>query len=328
MNNFFYIVGNGSDYIKTMWMELIDRKDVLYIDWFDGDAKSRNCFKKLKKIQYYHKTFYHFKHSGKRIWSKEYNPVFMKLNTEKENIIIFTDLFPLLYDGNFVRKLKKNAKIIVFLINTCWSYFKTNDKHYVSEVLDNLGVDSIYSFDKGDCEKFGLKYSENIYSKRKCDDENCRKKFDCYFVGQNKGRLNTLIAVADQLDKIGKTYLFRITGVSHEEELHKHKGMVFNEEISYTEVLNEISSADVILDVPMTGQKGLSLRYFESVCYNKKLITYNPSTQDQPFYNPRYMLIINEPLKIEKSFFDDNKIVDYKYDGRYSPIEFVNKEFK
>lgn len=323
MNKHFLIVGNGSDYIKAMWKELIDQENVQYIDWFD-EKKFGRRYNLLKKAQYYHKTFYYTKHSGKRIWSGEYNQKFTKL--EEDNIVIFTDLFPLLYDGNFVNKLHKKATIVVFLINTCWSYFKTDNKHYISKIFNRLGVDKIYSFDKDDCEKYGLEYAENIYSVNS-KEENSIKKYDCYFVGQNKGRLETIISVADQLDKVGKTYLFRITGVECTEKLEERTGFILNKEISYAEVLNEIALTDTILDIPMNGQKGLSLRYFESVCYNKKLITYNMSTKSQCFYKPEYILAINNAHQITREFFENSKDVDYKYDGRYSPVTFVKKEF-
>lgn len=324
MNKHFLIVGNGSDYIKAMWKELIDQEYVQYIDWFD-EKKSKSSFKILKRVQYYHKVFYYTRHSGKRIWNGEYNREFTRL--EGENVVIFTDLFPLLYDGNFMKKLHKKAMIVVFLINTCWAYFKTDNKKYVSKIFDKLGADRIYSFDKIDCEKYGLTYAENIYSANRINEKEHKKKYNCYFVGQNKGRLETIIAVADQLDKIGKTYLFRITGVDCAEKLQGRPGFILNKEISYEEVLNEIAMTDAILDIPMVGQKGLSLRYFESICYNKKLITYNMSTKSQEFYNPRYILAINDAQLITRDFFEENKAVDYKYNGRYSPTAFVEKEF-
>jgi hypothetical protein len=63
--------------------------------------------------------------------------------------------------------------------------------------------------------------------------------------------------------------------------------------------------SNIILDINHPGQKGLTMRTFESVGAKKKLITTNSEIKKYPFYNPNNILVIDRcNIQINKYFFE------------------------
>ena len=72
-------------------------------------------------------------------------------------------------------------------------------------------------------------------------------------------------------------------------------------------------------------QYGPSLRYFEAVCYNKKLLTNNPCVVDLPYYDPRYIQVFNNPSDIDIDWLREDCTVDYGYKGDFSPNILIDR---
>jgi hypothetical protein len=76
------------------------------------------------------------------------------------------------------------------------------------------------------------------------------------------------------------------------------------ESIPYQEMLKLLNHYEVILDIAKPHQNGLSLRIFESLGMNKKIITNNQSVKAYDFYHPNNILVINfNHLDIPEAFF-------------------------
>ena len=56
----------------------------------------------------------------------------------------------------------------------------------------------------------------------------------------------------------------------------------------------ESLESDVLLDITDGGQTALTLRPYEAIVYNKRLLTNNQSILDFEFYDPRYMRYFTE----------------------------------
>ena len=87
----------------------------------------------------------------------------------------------------------------------------------------------------------------------------------------------------------------------------------------YPEVVAEAKKSNCLLEVVREGQTGPSFRYYEAVCYNKKLLTNNKNAVNFPFYNPEYMHVFEKPEDIDWEWVKERIPVDYGYDGRFSP---------
>lgn len=83
--------------------------------------------------------------------------------------------------------------------------------------------------------------------------------------------------------------------------------------------------SNCILEVLATGQSGATLRYYEAVCYNKKLLTNNKNIVNLPFYNPEWMHVFENTEDIDWGWVKERVPVDYHYDGRFSPIHLIDR---
>lgn len=71
------------------------------------------------------------------------------------------------------------------------------------------------------------------------------------------------------------------------------------------QILELYKDSDVILDINHPGQKGLTMRTFESIGAGKKMITTNVEIKKYSFYNPNNIFVIDRhDIIIHKSFFD------------------------
>ena len=88
--------------------------------------------------------------------------------------------------------------------------------------------------------------------------------------------------------------------------------------IDFSEYLKLVKNSKVLLDFKVKEHDGLSLRFFESLKYQKKIITNNKSVVEYDFYNPKNIFILHQDNVTDlKSFiFSD-------YDPL--PIELVEK---
>lgn len=79
------------------------------------------------------------------------------------------------------------------------------------------------------------------------------------------------------------------------------------QKLSHTEISEIYSQSFAVLDINKPFQLGLSLRVFEALASQKKLITTNHQIALYPFYHPQNILIVNRNnLQITPDFFQSN----------------------
>ena len=66
-----------------------------------------------------------------------------------------------------------------------------------------------------------------------------------------------------------------------------------------------------------------SLRYFEAIVYNKKLLTNNPEVVELPYYDERYMRVFESIEDIDVDWVKAIEKIDYKYKGEFSPLGII-----
>lgn len=187
--------------------------------------------------------------------------------------------------------------------------------------------DSIITFDPVDAEKYGFSFNGfNYYSKMPVIGTQSIDN-DIYYVGSLKGGRNTLI------DDV-YNYLTSNTVKCRFDMLYSNSRDIknFNQNINwirksipYTDVLKYVSESNCILEILQNNQAGPSLRYFEAIFYNKKLLTNNCHIVDFPYYNPQFMKIFKELDDIDVDWLLDNSIhVEYNYKGDFSPLSMLD----
>lgn len=226
------------------------------------------------------------------------------------------------------RHINPNIKIVLYLINSMDA--KSPIMNGVRPQINRFKWDNTYSFDPKDSKRYGYVYMPYVYySKHEMPKlPSNEEKYDVYFVGGMKGGRATLLE---------DLYSFLVAnGVKCcFDMMRMHEGGDIDNSISginyyrhwfpYEEVLTKLNSSNCILEVLQEGQKGTSLRYFEAVCYNKKLLTNNDDVVTYPFYNPHYMRIFHTIADVDLDWLKKDMHIEYCYDGEFSPKFLIDK---
>lgn len=136
-----------------------------------------------------------------------------------------------------------------------------------------------WSFDLNDCKKYGFRFNPQFYV-RSPHFEVMEPVWDVFFVGQDKGRLQQLLEIEAHLQSFGLTTHFCIVGYN-------------SGYLTYREVINKISRSRAILDIQANWQEGMTLRPFEALFYQKKLITNSQSFADSDVYDPANAFLLD-----------------------------------
>lgn len=253
----------------------------------------------------------------KWIWGHSLQTVEWSADTEY-HVIFQCDPYPISF--HYLKKLQKkhHIKYTLLLLDSCDSVFFKRVQRYIA----GFKFDYIFTFDPVDAAQFGYIYTNVPYSMLR-DGAKEDVEEDVYFNGSNKGRLQTLHEIYRQIEAHGLTSTFRIVSVPASEQ--KYEGIVYNEYLDYSQIIQGIKRSNCIIEYLSGQQHSATLRYYEAVCYNKKLLTNNKNVVNLPFYNPDYIHLFENPEDIDWNWVKERVAIDYHYDGLFSPIHLIDK---
>lgn len=254
--------------------------------------------------------------------------IYPLMKKEKYDIVLFLNgtlaYSPPSIEYIVERFKSKGSRVILYLLDSmnAGSPIIKNTKHLVDSPL----WDEIFSFDTSDAHTYGFKFiGYCYYSKFKDLVSSDKPKFDIYFTGGLKGGREKLI---------GDTYLACVQNnlnplfdlmTYNRNDINKIEGINYrNRWISYRTIVESVCNSNCILDVRQENQTGPSFRYFEAVCYNRKLLTNNPNIKDLPYYNPKWMRFFSTIEDIDWGWVKERENVQYNYKGEFSPTNLVN----
>lgn len=270
---------------------------------------------------------------GKKLW---YEPIHLDLDEHERCCIVVFDAALKALDIKYMNSIfkGKNVRAVLVLINAMDA--SSVGMWEVKKDILKYAWDDIYTFDSKDADKYGfqrLKYC--YYSMHDADlvrrlyrvDATAAAIDACFTGGLKGGREAFILAVFTKLHQEGVTVNFNlmVSGV------RRLKRNLYQESICYytggwmpyEEVLACVLKSNVIIEILQEGQSGPSLRYFEAVCYNKKLLTNNEDIVNFPYYNDGYMKIMKSPDDIDIDWVRRREAVDYRYRGDFSPLNLL-----
>ena len=96
--------------------------------------------------------------------------------------------------------------------------------------------------------------------------------------------------------------------------------------MSSDEMKSIISSSNIIIDCPKKGQSGLTIRTFEALAANKKLITTNKTIINYDFYRPENIYVFDKFIDFNNIFFNSDFIpIEKKVKDNYSIDAWIRK---
>lgn len=249
----------------------------------------------------------------KRLWFK-YFAKNMNIDKKKKIIIIIYDRNRLANNEQFLIYLKKyysNCKLIYIFTNIV-KISGACDNDFINKL--NYYYDLVYAFDPSDSPKYNFKYNPLLYSKCSIKDIDY-KKGQVFYVGRAKDRYDMLMKVYEKLEDYNINKKFYIVGVPEDKQKHK-ESIIYNKLIPYQECLKNILESDCLLDVIQGESEGFTIKVCEAIFYDKLLITTNKNIKKMPFYDERYIRVIESASDIDIDFFKNAGNVHYKKEGK------------
>ena len=229
-------------------------------------------------------------------------------------------------DKHLLNKIRGGAKLVLILLDSM--HASSPDLTYAKETMESIKWSSVYTVDKEDAIEFGWNWMGfNYYSKPKIEATDIDK--DCYFIGGLKGnRQKTIFELFNYIKTNRGNPKFDLFCYSAE-QLKKYNELpglqLLKTWLPYEEILKRTASANCIIEILQEGQNCQSLRYFEAVVLNKKLLTNNKHIAELPFYDSRYMHYFEKVDDIDISWVIKQEKFDYQYDDEFSIRNFFEK---
>ncbi len=243
-------------------------------------------------------------------WHKGFSRIIIR-----SNVLEYIDIYQ-------IQRLKKRGiRCDLFLIDSIDGDSKTivSTKRLIrSELWDN-----ILTFDRQDAEKYGFSFAGFHYYSKPNIPLPGKILYDVYYVGSFKGnRTRPINDTFKVLTANGICCHYDVLSDSLRKTEEAASGInVFRKSLPYSEILRQTAACTCILEIIQENQHGPSLRYFEAVVFNKKLLTNNPYVVDFPYYKPEYIKVFKDAGDIDINWLKADIAVDYHYNGDFSPLK-------
>lgn len=186
--------------------------------------------------------------------------------------------------------------------------------------------DKVQTFDMVDAKKYDLAYLPLFYTNqyKKLQKDKKKSKYNLVFFGAYHSDRLEIIKYIDELFKennlifkyhlyITRLALFRLllTRVVSLKDIHFFK----THSVSLNEIIETYIEADAVLDIELSIQNGLTMRTFETLGANLKLVTTNKNIKKEIFYDSqRIMYIDRDNIQIDLDFFKKENNFDNKFE--------------
>ena len=281
---------------------------------------------KDRLVNFYRKVFKNDKSYKKKL-IKQYNEDYYLdiLNNQKE---IF-DFGLVIRPDKFRLEVLQAAKIKVKKMVA----YQWDGMSRYPEVYDTVDFfDDFYVFDKNDIEMNPQKFSLTTNFYFDCYQKLFKNKikYDAYFIGSYDSRTPDLVAICNQLESFGLSIKVLLSATPPE-HLYKYDFIThLNKGLTYYENLEMLSKSKIIIDLAHKNlHNGLSFRAFESIGFDKKMITTNKLIKSMDFYNPQNIFVHDDGrTDLENFIATDYLALPHDIKNKYSFSNWFNYIFK
>lgn len=229
-----------------------------------------------------------------------------------------------------VRKMNPSAKIVLMLWDSIANKVNTLEK------LDLF--DEVFSFDKKDCDKFGLTFRPLFFDEEyeQIALEDAPLVYDLFFVGTvHSDRYQILKEVRKQFEQ-NHSKVFYFMYIPSKLMYYQRKLLTAElagsqiSEFSFVglpsdQLTANLKQSKTVIDIQHPKQSGLTMRTIEMLGANKKMITTNADIENYDFYHPNNICIVDRTnVFVPQEFITAPFVpVDEKIKERYSIKYFV-----
>ena len=228
------------------------------------------------------------------------------------------------FSVQYLRTFKeKHSNVKLYALVTDSMHASSPHMNLVRKKLFSDMWDKVLTYDKYDAKEYGFTwFGYSYYSSYDFVDPDPVES-DIYYVGYDKGGRDNLVKeLFVNLQENQCNCRFNV--VASPTSMKDSSFVYMAEKISYPQVVSRVKSSNCIMEVLQENQESQSIRYFEAVIYNKKLLTNNRHVQELPYYDARYMKYFNSITDIDYEWVRKKENIDFQYDGRFSPLRIVD----
>jgi len=204
----------------------------------------------------------------------------------------------------WLQRRKKWKKTIFFYGNMVGTA-----RHIMPDRIPN-GIEK-WTYERHDSEKYGMRLNQTMYYCSSYCQPKQTLEYDLMYVGRDKGRSEFLFALEKQLREAGLKPFFRVIGNTR---FDKKKDPRYGAEMPYDEICKIIAKSKAVLNVTLPNQQGITVRDFEAICNNVKLITTNSAIKELGLYDPSRILVIDKIDTKQIKDFLNEPLIPYGVD--------------
>ncbi len=279
------------DMWKTIYSPLEKRNDVLI---FDPLRQIKNKFRFF--LFDLHKSYFlNKKHEipFQSHWLKT-NPTIKQLikQTTNPKVFLIHETSPFAFSADSLKYLKKtfpSSKLTYLGLNPLTDERLLRVEHSYDFILT-----MVPSFE----EKYGWIYHEIPYAKT-TDFISTQYSSDVFFIGEDKGRHDTIVKCYNELTALKQNCVFMILNTPKEKRINAPGLIYLDKPLEYAEIVKWVNNSKALLEVVAFESNFPTLRTLEALTYEKRLITTNPSIKEQPYFSDRQINIISTPSDIK-----------------------------
>lgn len=234
-----------------------------------------------------------------------------------------------------LKKAFPNAKTLLYL------YDSMNNLKFSTRKLDKF--DKVFSFDSNDVEEYGFSFLPLFYIDeydRNYNESKIKTNYRiCTIATSHSDRPFVVNRIKEQLDCKEVPYKFilytqnRLFHVlrylKKDYRLLCKAGMVTLNKLTSEEIGKIVEQSDCVLDIQHKMQSGLTMRTFEVLAMNKKIITTNKEIKKYDFYTDSNCCIIDRDNPLIDDLFLDSKYqsIEVTIKDKYSLNNWINNLF-
>jgi hypothetical protein len=155
-------------------------------------------------------------------------------------------------------------------------------------------INEIYHFDPLEARDLGLKHNSSFYTQSVGEPLN-ETDYDIFFGANDNGRKQQAMELKNRFESLGLSTFYHIL---------PNRGNEQAGYLPYSEYLKLVKRSNGILEILRAGQYGVTLRTFESLFLQKKLITANEMLPFYRLYDPRNVFMLETDLSQLTAFLN------------------------
>lgn len=299
----YVIIQADSDYYKAMTQQTEKRKDAIVLNGlFDCESKLLLSF--LRKV-YYHLPTTNLK---KCLLPFMFN---RKLPLDKPVCFVVLGWYANLVKDFLEEHLRKKypgCKIVCRFEDIIEKMPYRNFAEYKD------CFDMLLTFDEKEASKYNIPYYSSWYDECDVPDGDEIEESDVLFIGRAKDRMEEIIEAYKKLTGAGLKCKFYLVGVPEEKRVLPDE-IEYGDYLPYLTVLQYVKKTKCMLEILQRNAESETLRVFEAIFYNKKLITNSPKILTREYYDPQKIFYYKTIEELDPTFINDGKAISY--DNRF-----------